>query len=62
VKLDASYLGTRKELTHVNVVDGVAGDDAEHWSQTADDAGLLAMRNRVVSNDMVADRFFGPPC
>ncbi len=43
-----------KSSPDVDVVDGVAGDRAERRSETADDAGLLAMRDRVVADDVPA--------
>ena len=45
------------KLADVNVVDGVARDDAERRAQAADDPGLLAVGNRVVANDVMADVF-----
>ena len=48
------------KLPYVNIVDGVAGDRAEDGAQAADDAGLLAMRDRVVADNVVADGILVP--
>ena len=60
VELDARHLGAREQPADVDVVDGVAGDDAERRAQAADDARLLAMRDGVVADDVVADGLLVP--
>ena len=60
MELDARHLGAGEQPSDVDIVDGVAGDGAERASQAADDAGLFAVRDRVVADDVVADVFPGP--
>jgi len=60
VELDARHLRAGEQPPHVDVVDGVAGDHAERGAEAADDAGLFAVRNGVVADDVVADVFLGP--
>ena len=60
VELDAGHLGAGEEPADVDVVDGVAGDGAEGGAEAADDAGLLAVRDGVVADDVVADVLPGP--
>ena len=60
VELDARHLGAGEQLPDVDVVDGVAGDGAERGAQAADDARLLAMGDRVVADDVVADGLLVP--
>ena len=55
VELDARHLGAREQPPDMDVVDRVAGDRAERRAQAADDARLLAVRDGVVADDVVAD-------
>ena len=57
VEFDARHLRAAEQLADMNVMDGVAGDGAERRAQAADDSGLLAVRNGVVADDVVADVF-----
>jgi hypothetical protein len=59
VELDAGHLGAGEEAADVDVVDRVAGDGAERGAEAADDARLLAVRDGVVADDMVADVLLG---
>ena len=60
VELDAGHLRAAEQLPHVDVMDGVAGDGAEGGAETADDAGLFAMRNVVVADEVAADGLLVP--
>ena len=60
VELDARHLRAREQPPDVDVVDGVAGDDAEGGAQAADDARLFAVGDGVVADDVVADGFLVP--
>ena len=53
-------LGGDHWAAHVDVVDLVALDGAEAAAHAADDTGLFAMRDVVVSHDMMADVLLGP--
>src|ERR1035437_6069763 len=60
VELDTGHLGPGEEPADVDVVDGVAGDGAERGAEAADDARLLAVRNGVVADAVVANVLSGP--
>ena len=55
VEFDAGHFRAGEQPADMDVMDGVAGDGAERRAQTADDAGLLAVGDRVVADDVVAD-------
>ena len=67
VELDAGHFRAAEKALHVDVVDVVAGDGAERTSHAAHDAGLFAMVDVVVADDVAADGgavpavFQGPP-
>ena len=60
VEFDSRHLGAGEQALHMDVMDGVAGDGAERTPHTAHDAGLFAMGDVVVADDMVADGFLIP--
>ncbi len=60
MELDARHLGTREQPPDVDVVNGIPAHHAEHDSQATDNARLLAVRDGVVANDVVADRVLVP--
>ena len=60
VELDAGHFGPGEQSADVDIVDGVARDGAEHGTHAADDSRLLAVRNVVVANDVVADVLLRP--
>src|ERR1019366_2406672 len=57
VKLDARHLRAAEQLTDMDVMYGVARDGAERSAQAADNPGLLAVRDGVVADNVVADVF-----
>ena len=60
VEFDAGHFGPDEQPPHVDVVDRIARDGAEHGAHAADDARLLAVRNVVVAHDVVADVLLRP--
>jgi hypothetical protein len=56
MELDARHLGAGEQAADMDVVDDVAGHAAERAAQTADNAGLFAVRDGVVSDNVTADR------
>jgi hypothetical protein len=54
VEFYARHLGTREQLPDMNVMNGVAGDGAEHRTQTTNDASLSTMGDVVVANHVMA--------
>ena len=55
VELDAGHFRAAEELVDMDVVDLVAGDRAEGAADAADDAGLLAVVDVVVADEVAAD-------
>ena len=60
MELDSRHLRTREQAADVNIVDSVAGDNAENWTQTANDPRLLAVGNCVSLNQVGTNGFLGP--
>ena len=60
MKLDGPHLRACKELTDVDVVNHIVGDNAEGASQASDDASLFAVRDMVAAHDMATDGLLGP--
>ena len=50
VELDPRHFRSSEQPPHVDVVDSVSGDYAERGAQTADDAGLFAVRDSVAAD------------
>jgi hypothetical protein len=60
MELDSRHLRTREQAPDVNIVDSVAGDHAENWTQAANDSRLLAVGNCVSLNQVGTNGFLGP--
>ena len=60
VDFDAGHLGARKQPPYVNVVNHVAGYFTEDGAQTSDKTSLFAMRDDVVTDNVVANVFLRP--
>ena len=55
MQLDACHLRPGIALTDMNVVDAVVGYRAKDGPQAADNAGLAAIEDMIVANDMMTD-------
>ncbi|OPZ98342.1 MAG: hypothetical protein BWY71_01297 [Planctomycetes bacterium ADurb.Bin412] len=60
VYLDAGHLRPRKQLADMDIMDVVAGDGAEDRPHASHQAGLFAVGNVIVADDMMADVVLRP--
>ncbi|MEI6785244.1 MAG: hypothetical protein WCQ21_30465, partial [Verrucomicrobiota bacterium] len=52
---DVGHFRAAEELVEMDVVNDVAGDGAEGAAETADDAGLAAVMDVIVADQVTAD-------